>query len=69
MLRCTVEKLKDVPSLPNAASPNNIMYTFKWYESVIQTKVHKKSKAMLLADIISYPLLLILSGYFPTGQE
>ena len=36
---------------------------------MIQTKVHNKSKAMLSADIISYPLLLILLGYFPAGQE
>lgn len=69
MLGGTVKKLKDVPSRSHAASPNNIMYTFKWYESVIETKVHKKSKAILSADIISYPLLLILLGYFPAGQE
>lgn len=36
----------------------------------METKVHKKSKAMLSsADIISYPLLLILLGCFPAGQE
>ena len=69
MLGGTVKKLKDVPSRSHTASPNNIMYTFKWYESVIETKVHKKSKAILSADIISYPLLLILLGYFPAGQE
>ena len=82
MLRCTVKKLKDVSSRSHAPKKHavwglasyNILFTFKRYESVTETKVHKKSKkkkskAMLLVNIISYPLLLILLGCFPAGQE
>ena len=34
-----------------------------------RNKSAQERKAMLSANIISYPLLLILLGYFPAGQE